>query len=227
MDSEKDIESAIARIFEPGNHNDEENTNIPIQFYVDGSKCWVEFRAGHSGDAASLTALITQQEKSAKMATGSSNNNQDTSSKDQEELEALEMRIAKNIGDEHSNPAVHVIVAEICTDVEQIEAEVEPESNKEPLIQKEICGAVFATIDWNPHQSMRYLSVEEIAIDESQIPVKGLLLRRLLLSLSAIALQASCGGILITSSARTVLDSRVVCSTNASAEETVNRDNEN
>lgn len=86
---------------------------------------------------------------------------------------------------------------------------------------------MFATIDWNPHQSMRYLSVEEIAIDESHIPVKGLLLRRLLLSLSAIALQASCGGILITSSARMVLDSRVVCSTNVSAEETVNRGHEN
>ena len=199
MGSKVDIESAIAGIFEPDNINDKN-----IQFYVDGNKSWVEFRAGHSGDAASLTTLFSRRRNSARKIDGEC---EETSGDHAQEVEALEMIIEDSIGDEHSTPAVHVIIAEICTETDQ--SEFEEESNCEKLISKEICGAVFATIDWNPNQSMRYLSVEEIAIDESKIQVKDLLLRRFLLSLSAIALKTSCGGVLIASSARTVLDNRV------------------
>lgn len=196
LSSKVDIESVIAGHFAP------DTKSKAVQFYVDKKQSWVEFRAGHSGDAGFLASLFSRTEENVNDSDKETEGSSESLSR---KAEALEMRIANSLGDEHSSPAVQVIIADYC----KLEAERENDTEDDQLVTKEICGAVLVTIDWNPYQSMRYLRVEEIAIDESKIALKGLLVRRLFLSLSAIALKASCGGLLVAKSAKAILDSNI------------------
>ncbi len=202
MRSKVDIESAVVGLFEPDSID--ENA---VQFFITDKsekKSWVEIRAGSSGDAAYLAILFSQQETVPKRT---DSNYEEIPVNYAQKLEALEMKIEDSMGNERLPPSVHILVAEICTEIDHSNAE---EGNIDKPMLKQICGAAFACIDWNPDQSMRYLCVEEIAIDESKIEEKGLLLRRFLLSFSAIALKTSCGGLLIASSASRFFNSTMV-----------------
>jgi len=186
-----DLESAIAGLF--AEYEDPELTQKNLQFDVDGNNYWIEFRVGHSGDAASLAALFSQKEKKHNVdAQDRADSNQlMLKEKPREELDdcsKLELRIASGLGDEQTPPALHAILAEICVgDIKE----------RHSGTLKELGAAAIATIDWNPHQSMRYLRLEEIKVDESKVPIKHLLMRRLLLSLSALALKTACAGVFL------------------------------
>jgi len=200
-----DIESAIAEYFAPGDSTDEGKNNN-IQFYVDGKDSWVEFRGANQGDSAILASLFSNvveypANDDHKEAEGSYEFKV-------EKVETLEMKIANSLGDEHSPPAMQAIVAVICKSIDEGVVREEGRNDYDSVISKEICGGAIVTIDWNAHESMRYLRVEEIAVDESKIQLKDLLVRRLILALSTIALQSACGGLLISSSARKIFDNR-------------------
>ncbi len=64
-------------------------------------------------------------------------------------------------------------------------------------ITKELCGAAIITIDWDAHRNLRYLRVEELEVDSSKVPSPDLVLRRLVLSLSTLALKTGCDGLLM------------------------------
>ncbi len=64
-------------------------------------------------------------------------------------------------------------------------------------ITKELCGAAIITIDWDAHRNLRCLRVEELEVDSSKVPSPDLVLRRLILSLSAIALKTGCDGLVM------------------------------
>eukprot|EP00554_Chaetoceros_debilis_P011219 CAMPEP_0194106404 /NCGR_PEP_ID=MMETSP0150-20130528/6423_1 /TAXON_ID=122233 /ORGANISM="Chaetoceros debilis, Strain MM31A-1" /LENGTH=276 /DNA_ID=CAMNT_0038794533 /DNA_START=325 /DNA_END=1155 /DNA_ORIENTATION=+ len=117
----------------------------------------------------------------------------------------LELNLANGFGDEQTPPAFHAILAEVCCHIphkgEEEDGKVDVTENhnhKEGEEQRELCGVAIATIDWDIHRHLRYLRVEELEVDGSKFSdasCANLILRRLVLSLSALALKSGCDGL--------------------------------
>jgi hypothetical protein len=124
------------------------------------------------------------------------------------DLSYLEINIASGLGDEQTPPAFHAIIAEIINCPSPSPSPSKDDEATSPCSKGEreatgspssikLCGAAISTVDWDSQQSRRYLRVQEIAVDKSLVPDVNLLLRRFVLSLSALALKTACAGMLL------------------------------
>lgn len=126
-------------------------------------------------------------------------------SKAEEDCSELELKLTDGFGDEQNPPAFHAILAEVCSNSQEKESQGEGKIKMGTEIKitssedcsKELCGAAIVTIDWDAQRNLRYLRVEEIKVDTSKVPCPNLVLRRLILSLSALALKTGCDGLVM------------------------------
>jgi len=172
----------------------------------------IRFRVAEAGDALPLANIFSKEHLQSDTNDSSNEVPKDVHARGSpkraaagHECSNLETNIASGLGDEQNPPAFHAVIAEIinrpsspskCDEAASSCLKGEQEASSS-LSGVKLCGAAISTIDWDSQQSRRYLRVQEIAVDRTLVPDVNLLLRRFVLSLSALALKTACAGMLL------------------------------
>jgi len=215
-----DVEEAIAYLTKR-----QENKEI-LGKNSEGEEMWVTFRIGHAGDASSLAALCKKRkgqsnkrrrnddvncaEGESKKECNSLREDKkakldktvvETCASEDEHDSELEMRLSSGFGDEQIPPAFHAIIVEInSTKNDSAENRKKSKIQEKALNVNVLGGAAIVTLDWDACNSARVLRVELLKVDERYSSIVDLLMRRMLLRISAL-------GILINATAVTFVDS--------------------